>query len=170
MKIFIGPFPGLRSKKERKISIRIDPYDTWNMDHTLAMIIHPMLIQLKETKHGSPFVPDEEVPEELRSYNAPPKENEWDIDENWHKRWNWALDEMIWAFGQIAEGDWELQYHTGESDIFWEETEINGEPLYEMKRGPNDTHHFDKEGYEKHWKRIQNGTRLLGLLFSGLWD
>ena len=47
---------------ERTINVRIDDFDTWSMDHTLAPIILPMLIQLKETKHGSPKVDDADVP------------------------------------------------------------------------------------------------------------
>src|SRR6056300_1762589 len=46
--------------------IRIDPWDTWSMDHTLAPIILPMLKQLKETKHGAPYVDPKDVPIELR--------------------------------------------------------------------------------------------------------
>ena len=34
----------IHSKKDRKIAIRIDKYDTWGMDHTLALIILPMHI------------------------------------------------------------------------------------------------------------------------------
>lgn len=41
MKAYIGRYP--KGDKERKISIRIDPWDVWNMDHTLALIIVPML-------------------------------------------------------------------------------------------------------------------------------
>ena len=52
--------------KKRKIKIRIDKYDTWSMDHTLGMIILPMLKQLRDTKHGSPLVDSKDVPEELR--------------------------------------------------------------------------------------------------------
>jgi hypothetical protein len=96
MKVHIGPYP--KGERARKINIRIDKYDTWSMDSTLALIIHPMLVQLKQTKHGSPWIDDEDVPEELRSTSAPPKENEWDTDDNHHARWDWVLDEMIWAF------------------------------------------------------------------------
>jgi hypothetical protein len=42
------------SKKKRKVKVRIDKYDTWNVDGTLAYIILPMLKQLQATKHGSP--------------------------------------------------------------------------------------------------------------------
>ena len=53
-------------KNEQKVSVRIDNFDTWGMDHTLAYIILPMLKQLKETKQGSPYVYPEDVPTELR--------------------------------------------------------------------------------------------------------
>ena len=43
----------IHSKKHRKVQVHIDKYDTWNMNQTLAHIIHPMLIQLRDTKHGS---------------------------------------------------------------------------------------------------------------------
>jgi hypothetical protein len=79
--------------------VKIDRYDTWSMDHTLSPIILPMLKQLKEAKHGAPFVDDEDVPEHLRSTAAPAKENEWDTDANHFARWDWAMSEMIFAFG-----------------------------------------------------------------------
>jgi hypothetical protein len=85
--------------------VKIDYWDTWNADHTLALIILPMLKQLKETKHGSPLVDDEDVPEELKSTSTLPKENEWDTDSNVHKRWDWVMDEMIFAFDNIVNND-----------------------------------------------------------------
>tara|TARA_Y100000310_G_scaffold297642_1_gene330828 strand:- start:77 stop:634 length:558 start_codon:yes stop_codon:yes gene_type:complete len=88
-------------KRKRNIQVRIDDYDTWSMDSTLAYIILPMLKQLKEIKHGAPDVNDKDVPKKLRSTSAPAKENEWDTDDNWFDRWDWILDEMIWAFSQI---------------------------------------------------------------------
>jgi hypothetical protein len=84
MKISIGKYP---KKGEQKKSIRIDPWDTWSMDHTLADIIYPMLKQLRKTAHGAPCTDDEDVPEHLRSTKAKPKKNEWDVDEFHFKRW-----------------------------------------------------------------------------------
>ena len=66
----ISDFFYKRADKKR-ISVRIDRYDTWNMDYTLSHIILPMLKQLNETKHGAPYVDDEDVPEHLRSTAAP---------------------------------------------------------------------------------------------------
>jgi len=42
----------VHDKCRRKIKIQIDPYDTWSMDHTLSLIIIPMLKQLKEAKRA----------------------------------------------------------------------------------------------------------------------
>lgn len=157
--------------------IKIDRWDTWSMDSTLTPIILPMLKQLRTSKHGSPNVEDEDVPEHLRSTAAGPKINEWDTDDLWHDRWNWVMDQMIWSFEQL-DSDWEAQFHTGKSDIYWEKTgEFHENPttgkleeLSEMKRGPNDTHHFDVDGYRAHSDRIDLGLRLFGKYFRALWD
>ena len=157
--------------------VKIDNYDTWSMDSTLTPIILPMLKQLKETKHGAPFTEDEDVPERLRSTTKSAqkaKKNDWDSDGNHFKRWDWILDEMIWAFEQLADDEWEAQFHTGTSDIVWvpsKELDAKGKPLtYEMKAGPKDTRKWDKKGYMKFSARIDNGTRLFGKYFRSLWD
>jgi len=157
--------------RNRKIKVRIDRYDTWNMDHTLALITLPMLKQLKETKHGSPLIDDEDVPEHLRSTSAPPltkQEKSCGVsDENLHKRWEWLLDELIWTFEQLADEDSDSQFYSGKSDILWENQE-NG--LFEMKRGPKDTFKLDREGLDAFNKRISNGLVLFGKYYRGLWD
>lgn len=147
--------------------VKIDKYDTWNMDSTLSKIILPMLKQLKATKHGSPFTEDEDSPEELRSTSAPVKEYEWDTDGNHFKRWDWIMDEMIWSFEQ-KNIDWEEQYRSGEIDILWKKDEKTG--LSHMSNGPNDTYKCDYEGMKVHQARIDNGLRLFGKYYNGLWD
>jgi hypothetical protein len=96
MKAFIGPYPN-NADRSRTIWVEIDPWDTWSMDYTLAHIILPMLKQLKAKQNGAPHTDDEDVPIELRRSSAPPVE-EWVADENYGKRWNWIVDEMIFAF------------------------------------------------------------------------
>jgi hypothetical protein len=146
----------LDKRPDQKINVRIDRSDTWSMDHTLAHIIVPMLKQLKETKHGSPFVDDEDVPEEYRSTNAPPKENEYHIDEYHHYRWDWVLYEMIWAFEQKIRDDWESDYYKYEDDP----TAIFGLKLVWE----------DREGRKVHQQRMSNGFRLFGKYYEALWD
>lgn len=153
--------------------VKIDKWDTWSMDYTLGIIILPMLKQLRDTKHGAPFVDDEDVPEELKSTSAPPKDNEWGTDANHFKRWDWVLDEMIFAFESKLDESWRKQFESGVHDLYTEpcEWDENGKPkLYEMKKGPNDTYHCDYEGMKVVEDRIQNGFRLLGKYFQSLWD
>jgi hypothetical protein len=154
------------SKRERKIKIQLDPYDTWSMDNTLAIIILPMLKQLQRTKHGSHCVDDEDVPEFLCSTTAPPKQNDWDLDDNHHKRWDWVLDEMIWAFEQYNT-DWESEYYSGETDFY---SIVENSEFLEMNHGPYHTFKTNKEGLKKHSDRINNGLRLFGKYYRSLWD
>ena len=129
------------SKKERNVKVKIDKYDTWNMDHTLSLVIYPLLIRLKEDKHGAPLVDDNDVPEELKSTSAAPKINEWDTDENHFKRYDYVLDEMIWKFKQISEC---IEVYPGD--------------------GPG-----EMEAYKEHDRRIEEGLRLFGRYFRSLW-
>lgn len=160
--------------------VKIDRWDTWNMDTTLAIIILPMLEKLNAEKHGSPFVDDNDVPADLgiRSTDAPPKENEWDTDANHFKRWDWVMSELIWTFKQLhPDTDWEAQYHTGKHDMIWIPVDKDGKEvpkgeakLFQMEKGPNDTHTWDMEGWKAHSARIDNGLLLLGKYFRCLWD
>ena len=182
MKVWIGPYK--EGDSSRKEEIAIHDYDTWNMDHTLAMIILPMLKQLKETKHGVPTIDYEDMPEHLqyiRRADDPraiydmidqSQQPEWDdLNEIEFQRqikcWNWIMDEMIWAFEQILDDDNDKQFFSGVSDIYWEELE-NG--MSEMKWGPNDTFKVDREGLAKHNARIGNGLKLFGKYYRSLWD
>jgi len=135
--------------------VKIDYWDTWNMDSTLAPIILPMLKQLKEHKHGSGIVDLEDVPEYLRCDTTEDWDdqkcfdfyNEHEVkegDRDIHARWNWVLDEMIWAFEQLCDYDNDKGFYHGEK--------------------------FDVKGYEKHHERINNGTRLFGKYYRNLWD
>lgn len=155
-------------KKERKVDVRIDDYDIWNTDSTLALIVLPMLQKIKDAKQGTPFIQDEDVPDELKSSNAKPKEHKWDWDDNNEARWNWVLSEMIWAFEQLQPGcDWESQYHTGKIEFLKGEPDERGN--FPLLRGPGDTHKLDRDGLMAHSKRIDRGTILFGKYFRSLW-
>lgn len=153
----------------RQVKVKIDRWDTWSMDHTLALIALPMLKQLKETKHGAPFVDDSDVPEELKSTCAPPVDpDSGDVDSNHFKRWDYVIDEMIFAFEAMVDDSWENQFHTGEIDVSFEKVE--GSTYSVLTRGPNHTHEIDMEGLNAYNKRIDNGLRLFGVYYRGLWD
>ena len=53
------------SKRKRTVKIKLDRWDTWNMDDTLSLIILPLLKQLQRDQHGSAIVDPEDVPEDL---------------------------------------------------------------------------------------------------------
>lgn len=168
------------SKNQRKIEVRIDEYDTWSMNNTLAHIILPMLKQLKETKHGSPIVDDEDVPPHMRYTNS--KSDELGYD-NWiHYKWEWILNEIIWAFEQELDDDWEAQFRHGEPEYICvpvnpkEEYVSNTlddamehDDCFRMEQ-INPNYHVDYEGIRAYNARIQNGFRLFGKYYQNLWD
>ena len=151
----------IENKRQRQIYVRIDKYDTWSMDHTLAYIVLPMLKQLKATKHGAPSVDDEDVPEPLRS-TAPGArdrcEEAWDHDEHFFDRWDYVLEEMIWAFEQQADNSDDQFYDHGEK--------VAGESLEDSIRKMK----VDQEGLQAWQKRKSNGYRLFGKYYEALWD
>ena len=157
MKVNIGQYP--KGDTERKISVRIDKWDTWGADHTMALVIAPLLQQLKKDKYGSALVDDADVPEHLRSTAAPPKEFDWDIDNNWNLRWDYVLNEMIFAMQEIAsnnEGEHQFYDH---SEV--DESKDIMDQINSIK--------VDYDGLKVHEDRVQKGCELFGKYFQGLW-
>ena len=102
---------------DRTVKVRIDKTDTWSMDSTLAHIILPMLKQLRDTKHGSPMVDDEDVPPHMRHSNPDP---ECFGADNWvHYKWEWVLNEMIFAFESIVDDSWEDKFYHGDPSYIY---------------------------------------------------
>jgi len=165
---------GNPSRKNKAETIVIDDFDVWNLDHTLALIIVPALKVLKKKKQGSPFVKNEDVPEHLRATEEELKHNDTggDTDKHYFERWDWVLNEMIWAFQQKLE-DWEEAYYSGETDTSFvkiKEKDEKGEELYEMVNGLNHTFEIDTDGMKNHQDRIDNGIMLFAKYYGGLWD
>ena len=137
MRVRIGPY-----RKNRAFKVEIEPHDTLNMDITLAHIIHPMLVQLKGTKHGAPMVENSDVPLGMEmSEEAMDKFRNGETDGKFFDRWDWVLDEMIWAFEQVKLGQESNQAYIG-------------------KWGMGDE--YDE--------RKSNGFRLFGKYYEALWD
>lgn len=167
MKVKINKFT---KKGERKIDIQIDYFDTWNLDHTLALLIYPALIQLKEIKHG--------VPSEFAEVGG----------EDWHSqlsfefysetssecfdigvaRWNETLDKMIWSFQQLCIDDYSSKYHHGEMELDW--IDVPGSTLSQMVDKNPGNHWYDSVGHQLHEDRIQEGLALFSNHFRSLWD
>ena len=145
-------------RRKQKIQVTIDPWDTWSMDHTLAPIILPMLKQLKETKPGAPFMDMADVPKELRAtkkqIDAYGKKG--DVDPKHFDRWDWVLDEMIWAFEQKCRSNWEGDYYKYEDDP---DSKFGLKLVWE-----------DPEGMKKHQERMSNAFKLFGKYYESLWE
>jgi hypothetical protein len=86
LKVEIGPYP--KGGEERIIDIHIDGYDLINADHTMALVIHSMMLAYQKRPGGSPYVADEDVIE--------------DIGNDVHVRWRWVISEIVYAFGEVV--------------------------------------------------------------------
>jgi len=177
MKIKIGKFP---KNNKRKIDIQIDGYDTWNLDHTLAMIILPALIQLKNTKHGIPNEFAEVGGESHTSQSCFDFYSE-TYDEAFNEgcnRWEETLDKMIWTFQQLAVEEYEEKYHHGKAEYDFVKSDkqypnpITGkmENTFQMVDKNPGEHWYDYVGHHLHDERIQEGLELFAKYYRALWD
>lgn len=169
MKVFLGRYP--RDGGERTIRVRIDKYDIWGMDHSLAHIIVPMLEMLKERKQGVPHVDDEDVPEELRANGQKDKYDSepFDILE---AKWNYVMDAMIWSMQQSRDD------YKGEKDTW----DVHGEIDREHTFKPSETNPkystlnwkvepvLNKKKFDEYWRKVKYGHTMFGKYFSSLWD
>lgn len=178
MKAELGKFPKLSGN--RKVNIRIDKFDTWNVDHTLAMIILPLLLQLKTTKMGVPaeFGDVTGADYDMQdSFDFVKEDHNWAFDEKC-KEWEIILDKMIWSFLQIATDDWEEKYQYGKAEYDWIKSDekwsnpLNGklEETFTMVDKNPDDHWTDFAGMRLHQERIQEGLDLFGKYYTNLWD
>jgi hypothetical protein len=138
----------IHARRKRAVRISVHDYDVWGADNTIALVALPLLKRLKEKKHGSPHVDDEDVPERLRVDAAEPlteeERNSGLPDNNFHLRWEWVMDEIIWGFKSMIADD------AGETEFY-----ENGK--------------FDFEAYRKFHDRIQNSMCLFGKYLRGMW-
>lgn len=138
----------IQDKKKRKVKVVIDDYDTWNADHTLGLIILPVLKKLREDKMGIPFVDKEDAPADFFEEKKDPT----DPDGFSERAWDYVLGEMIWTFEQLTD-------ETSEDEFFKEVESDDVLGKYEL----------DREGYDKREVRIKNGLRLFGKYYRALW-
>lgn len=142
---FVGDFcEWIHKHRKVKEIIRIDEYDTWSMDRTLAPIILEMLKQLKKTKHGSPGdMPEFDMVSSSMWWNrqmtfdfyAEDDDKAWDAG---HKRFDEIMDKMIWSFEKYSD--------------------------------PNAENNLRDDEYYEYHKRLQEGFELFGKYYTGLWD
>lgn len=178
MKVNIKKYP--KGNNTRRVSVEIEKFDTWSLDHTLALIILPALLQLKETKQGVPNefgnVGGEDYSDQMCfDFYAESHKEAFEIK---CKEWDEVLDKMIWSFQQIAFDDYDSKYHHGTPKYDWIKTDqkiLNPltrkvEDTYEMVDTNPNEHWYDHVGHMMHEERIQEGLTLFGKYFRALWD
>lgn len=178
MKVNLGKYN--KDGSSRRVDVEIEPHDTYSLDHTLAHIILPLLLQLKATKMG---VPAEFAVVGGADYDS---QDSFDFYKETHseafdekcKEWELILDKMIWSFEQIVMDDYEKLYHHGNPEYDWVKTDdqymnpINGktEDTFQMIDKNPGEHWYDSVGHLEHEKRIQEGLELFGKYYRHLWD
>lgn len=164
MKVNIGKFP---KNAHRRIKVDIEKFDTYNVDHTLALIILPMLLQFRETHHG---LPNEFVDTSGEDYHRQQSFDFYrDSQESFDKaieRWHNILDKMIWSFYQIIIDD-DRKYHHG-SPSYASIKQSDG--MYRMIDKNPDDHWYDSVGHQMYEDRIKEGLELFGKYYKSLWD
>jgi hypothetical protein len=130
---------------EQKVKVKIHNYDVWSLDHTLAHIIHPALVKLKDCKQGAPSVPNEFVPDHLKATDEELRlyKEEGLTDDKFFERFDYVLDEMIYAFSTKLDDNYEDQFYNGE--------------------------HLDYEACKADAERVEQGFRLFGIFYNSLW-
>lgn len=166
MEINIGPYPNITGPRD--IKIKIDKYDTWSLDHTLALIIYPALLQLKDNMPGIPA----DFTEDLDFSNQYSFDfyNETELENNRFQqrvdKWNETLDKMIWAFREIAEDTYEEKYQHGEPDY---EMIDNNDGTSGLEQRNKDAW-TDYNGIKAHEEKIDEGLMLFAKYFRNLWE
>lgn len=168
--------------RQPKNTVRIDRWDTWSVDSTLSQIILPLLKQFRDVTQSSPCVDMEDVPEHLRISEQQQQQtnSSGEVDPLFHQRWQWVLDEMIFAFQHLVDTDWEDQYRSGNIDLEFVPVGEDGEEIpdsseeepkwYRMETGADHSRQVDQEAIDAINSRIQNGLRLFGKYYTGLWS
>jgi hypothetical protein len=190
----------INKKFDRKIKVKIHNYDTWGMDNTLAYIILPMLKQLKATKHGSPYVDQDDLPVELRltkreqkvfdegHWNKKLKATEEEIDavsKKFHSQFDWIMDQMIWSFEQ------ELDEEEGRKSYYdpylpgevveppmkhhiikhdGEVVETDSPFTWDTEEWRRKMGKYNKDKHKIYADRKQLGFTLFGKYYQSLWD
>lgn len=103
MKVEIGCYPDSKSKARRTIRVKIDVWDTWSLNHTLALIIAPALRKFKKANNGVPgSLMDLSHHETMEWNSAAFKKAERKASDRADKEWDRILDVMIWSFEEVA--------------------------------------------------------------------
>lgn len=159
MKVHIGNFPKDPSK-EQKVKIKIDPWDSYAGYHTLALIIHPLLVDFR--KKSNKGIPGKFLDDMGYDFSENVKNS---VFNKRKKEWNAVIDKMIWSFRETAND------YPGEKKAFKKngkkyKTKIRDDGYHEVVETGLD---YDRKVYEEYQKRLQEGIDLFAKYYGCLW-
>lgn len=141
--------------------IRILKKELWNLDSTLADIIHQYLVAFKAApRMGILYSHEFENPD----FNP---------FEEYSNDTEWFLDELIWTFKVISEGgvDSIPEVDALISEVFGEERSMTVSEDGEVSFNLNEEKHKELRELEKvHQERITKNLAMFGKYFQALWD
>ena len=144
MKVNLGK-PG---RKNGANTIVIDDHDTWNVDYTVARIIHPLLLKYRENMTGYPELwEDGMVTHHCYDHQLHFDFIDEDIERDYLlKKWQTNVDKMCRAFGMIVEKE------------KWEDTWLDK------------SYHEHKIEEAKYYEAVDEGLALFAKYYHSLWD
>ena len=139
---------GKPSRKNSANTVVIHDFDIWNVDYTVARIIHPLLLRYRENMTGYPELWEDG----MVTHHCYDRQLHFDfIDEDVErdyllKKWQTIVDKMCRAFGMIVEKE------------KWEDTWIDL------------SYHEHKIEEAKYYKAVDEGLTLFAKHYHSLWD
>ncbi len=140
----------VHEKKKRKVVVKVDRSDVYDLYTTHSMILVPMLEKYLEENHGYPIgIDSEDVPEHLHGDDE--------------MMWDYIVREMIWTFRNVEKD--RCDFYTGDFDMI----SVREEGVYRIEHGPNHTAEFDEAAWKEFSARREKGLRLFAKYYFNLW-
>lgn len=171
MKVNLGKYH--KHSNRRHIDVQIDRWDTWSLDHSLALIIYPALLQLKGNMPGVPMAFTDvggDSSDDQKSFDFYAETYHEMVDLS-SKKWEEIIDKMIWSFQQLILEDYTDRY-------FHITIPSPGKPDYTTVKALSDPNSLcndksdwvDYVGLKLHDDRIAEGLELFGKYYRSLWE
>lgn len=159
MRVKIGNYKTERAKKPRIESVQVHPWDTFSADHTLALVIYPVLVAYKNDIIEKGSVPSDF----LKTVDVSDKTEEeaQKLHDQMYaegiKFWTETLDKMIWSFNEIKDD------YIGEEKFLTIRDE-NADVTDIANR-----YDIDENGLSDYYEKIDEGLQLFGRYYRSLW-
>jgi len=173
--IAFEPINRVSRNRKRKIKIKVDGFDVWGADHTIALIVAPILVELRDQQNGIPSVSNEDVPPNLH-YESNDGGYDAVMEDLGEQRWKFVLGEMIWTFTELAkdgEGEDQFRHNSDQLELVYNDSKLdNAKTLtFNHQKDPDKLKYWvDDVGLSEYRKRKENGLQLFAKYYGALWN